>query len=398
MKSFGFLLVVLSSLGSFAATLRVPQDFLTVQGALAASVSGDSIAVSAGLYAIPASPCTLANGSQSTCGLVLHDGTALVGSGPAQTVLDFSGAQIGILLQNGTATVKLFHLQNANTTIYAYVGSNITAKNIIITNSNLGMELNQGNSYTVINTTIVGSHDATQTGSAIDVPFGGVANIQNNLVTNSDRGFTAGSFSFGTYAFNDVFGSHAFDWGVCSAAGCNAVTAPANNVSSDPLYCPDYTLQASSPAKHAGNPAILNSDGTRSDMGAYGGPEAIFPPTPCGGTGVPPNDFAINVEPGSRTIAQGETTSFRVGLTSGVGFDAFMTISVSGFPQNTMTAIINNAIETTPQGANAYVLISTTQGDSAQPATATLAGSYQLTISATGGGLTHLTTVTLNVQ
>src|SRR6266436_1568542 len=130
MKSFGFLLVVLSSLGSFAATLRVPQDFLTVQGALAASVSGDSIAVSAGLYAIPASPCTLANGSQSTCGLVLHDGTALVGSGPAQTVLDFSGAQIGILLQNGTATVKLAHLQNAGTALYAYVGSTITATNL----------------------------------------------------------------------------------------------------------------------------------------------------------------------------------------------------------------------------------------------------------------------------
>src|SRR5713101_2192511 len=288
MKSAGFLLVVFSSLVSFAATLRVPQDFPTVQGAVAASVSGDTIVVSPGLYAIPASPCTLANGAQSTCGLVLHDGTALVGSGPAQTVLDFSGAQIGILLQNGTATAKLFHLQNANTAIYAYVGSNITAKNLIITNSNLGMELNQGNSYTVINTTIDGTHDPTQTGSAIDVPFGGVANIQNNLVTNSDRGFTAGSFSLGTYAFNDVFGSHGVDWGVCSAAGCNAVTAPANNVSSDPLYCSDFTLQTGSPARNAGNPAILNPDGTRSDIGAYGGPEAILPSTACGGTSPPP--------------------------------------------------------------------------------------------------------------
>src|SRR6266851_3055476 len=129
MKSAGFLLVVFSSLVSFAATLRVPQDFPTVQGAVAASVSGDTIVVSPELYAIPASPCTLANGAQSTCGLVLHDGTALVGSGPAQTVLDFSGAQIGILLQNGTATVKLLHIRNALTDIFAYLGSNITVTN-----------------------------------------------------------------------------------------------------------------------------------------------------------------------------------------------------------------------------------------------------------------------------
>jgi len=67
-------------------------------------------------------------------------------------------------------------------------------------------------------------------------------------------------------------------------------------------------------------------------MGAYGGPEAIFPTTTCGGTGgPPPNDFLLEVEPESRTIAQGETTSFRVKLTSGTGFDAFVTISVSGF-------------------------------------------------------------------
>jgi len=84
MKSLRLLLVlVLSSLSLFAATLRVPEDFPTVQGAVAASVAGDTIVVSPGLYVTPTSPCSLANGSQSTCGLVLHDGTALVGSGPA---------------------------------------------------------------------------------------------------------------------------------------------------------------------------------------------------------------------------------------------------------------------------------------------------------------------------
>jgi hypothetical protein len=119
--------------------------------------------------------------------------------------------------------------------------------------------------------------------SGIDVPFGGVANIQNNLVTHSDRAFTAGSFSFGTYAFNDAFGSLAFDWGECDSAGCTTVSAPANNVSADPLYCQDFSLQIGSPARNTGNPAILNPDETRSDLGAYGGPEAILPSITCGG-------------------------------------------------------------------------------------------------------------------
>jgi hypothetical protein len=125
---------------AMASTLRVPQDYATVQDAVAASVSGDTILVSPGLYTIPVNPCTLANGSQTTCGLVLHDGTTLVGSGPAQTGLDFSGGTIGVLLQNGTAAVKLAHLQNAGTAIFAYVGSSLTATNILITNAKDGME------------------------------------------------------------------------------------------------------------------------------------------------------------------------------------------------------------------------------------------------------------------
>src|SRR6266446_7535288 len=163
MKTAQILLVlVLLSLASFAGTLRVPQDFPAVQSAVAASIAGDTIVVSPGLYTIPVSPCTLANGSQHTCGLVLHDGTTLTGSGPAQTVLDFSGAEIGILLQFATATVKLLHLRNAATAIYVYVGSNITVKNVIITDLTgpnvLGIELNQGNSYTIHNNTIDNIH------------------------------------------------------------------------------------------------------------------------------------------------------------------------------------------------------------------------------------------------
>jgi hypothetical protein len=41
-----------------------------------------------------------------------------------------------------------------------------------------GIELDQSNNYTIINTTIDGIHNAAQTASGIDMPFGGAANIQ----------------------------------------------------------------------------------------------------------------------------------------------------------------------------------------------------------------------------
>lgn len=281
MKSARLLLVlVLSSLASFAGTLRVPQDFPTVQDAVAASVAGDTILVSPGVYVIPPVPSTILS---VTVGLELHDGTALVGSGPAQTVLEFSDAGAGII-PLGTATVKLLHLRKAAIAIYAYIGSNITVTNCIITDpigtTVLGMELNQGSSYTIHNNTIDNIHQTNDPfGTGIDVPFGGVADIQNNLLTSNTHGVTAGSFSGGTYAYNDVFGSMTADWSTCDANGCTAVSAPANNISADPLYCSDFTLRPGSPARNAGNPAILNPDGTRSDIGAYGGPEAILPST-----------------------------------------------------------------------------------------------------------------------
>lgn len=297
MKSAQLLLVlVLSSLASFAGTLRVPQDYPTVQAAVAASVAGDTILVSPGLYVIPGVPSTILPG---TDGLELHDGTTLAGSGPAQTVLEFTGADAGIV-PLGTATVKLLHLRKAAIAINAYIGSNITVTNVLITDPTgtnvYGMELNQGNSYTIHNNTIDNIHQTNDPfGTAIDVPFvGGVTDIQNNLLTSNTHGVTAGSFSGGIYTYNDVFGSTIADWSTCTANGCTPVSAPANNISADPLYCTDFTLQPGSPAVHAGNPAILNPDGTRSDIGAYGGPEAIFPATPCGGP-MPPSRLRATV-------------------------------------------------------------------------------------------------------
>jgi hypothetical protein len=46
------------------------------------------------------------------------------------------------------------------------------------------------------------------------------------------------------------------------------------SIISDPLFTPEYTLGSGSPCIDAGDPNILDPNGSRSDMGAFGGPGA----------------------------------------------------------------------------------------------------------------------------
>jgi hypothetical protein len=278
--------LLLMPLLSFAATLRVPQDYPTPQAAVAASIYGDVILISPGMYVVPPVPFQLANGMTVRVGLALHDGTTLQGSGPAQTVLDMRGADHGVLVQSATATVKLIQIKNAvSANIFVYIAGVATISNVISTKDTPfccgAIAFDQGNAYTVYNSTV--DHSAYGDGG-INVSFFGTFNAQNNLVTNNGYGIYFYYYPLQGAAYNDVFGSTISNWVYCESPGCAPIDPLPDNISADPLYCPDFSLQPASPAIHAGNPAILNPDGTRSDMGAYGGPEAILPPvtaTPC---------------------------------------------------------------------------------------------------------------------
>jgi len=82
-------------------------------------------------------------------------------------------------------------------------------------------------------------------------------------------------------AYNDVWGNEEED--VCSGGypGSTACTAiefidQDGNLSVDPEFTDeaDFALDSGSPLIDAGDPAILDTDGTVSDMGAHGGPDA----------------------------------------------------------------------------------------------------------------------------
>ena len=77
-----------------------------------------------------------------------------------------------------------------------------------------------------------------------------------------------------TYTNNDVWNNVDNYNGVAEQGGSNG------NITVDPLFTDasgnDFTLQSTSPCIDAGNsdPIYNDPDGSRNDMGAYGGPKA----------------------------------------------------------------------------------------------------------------------------
>jgi hypothetical protein len=129
---------------------------------------------------------------------------------------------------------------------------------------------------TLINNTIVFN-------SVLDTDWGaGVAQFRRTEPTmdNNIVAFNHGSGAWSEddvdalYTYSLTYGNDPDFAGLMTGSGTG-------DVSADPLFVrvsddsdwtnDDYQLQSRSPARHVGNPAFNNPDGTRSDMGAYGG-------------------------------------------------------------------------------------------------------------------------------
>jgi Galactose oxidase-like, Early set domain/Glyoxal oxidase N-terminus len=98
-------------------------------------------------------------------------------------------------------------------------------------------------------------------------------------------------------------------------------------------------------------------------------------------------DFALSASPSTRTLSGNSKTTYTVTVTALGPFSAAVTFSVSGLPARTSTSFSPTSLA----GAG-----NTTLTVSSRPKAPT--GTYPLTITATGGGLTHSTTVNLVIQ
>jgi hypothetical protein len=101
------------------------------------------------------------------------------------------------------------------------------------------------------------------------------AHFTNNAITESGTGIHFGNyphFDAGIYFngfWNNISGNY-------YSVGCPTCFDTAGNIEAYPMYANpdsgDFHLQAYSPLIDAGDPNILDVDGTRSDIGCYGGP------------------------------------------------------------------------------------------------------------------------------
>ena len=96
------------------------------------------------------------------------------------------------------------------------------------------------------------------------------ATFVNTVVAGNDGGFYHGSGTAPTLTYTDVWDNGTDFTGLSDPTGADG------NVSVDPLFLADYSLDAASPLVDAGDPAILDLDGSRADVGAFGGPEGAW--------------------------------------------------------------------------------------------------------------------------
>lgn len=95
----------------------------------------------------------------------------------------------------------------------------------------------------------------------------------------------------------------------------------------------------------------------------------------------------VSATPSSQTVPAGTGTSYNVSLTPSNGFSGNVTFSVNGLPSGATASFIPSSVSKVPDPSNMAVSTSSS----------TRTGTYQLTITANSGTLTHSTQVTLIV-
>ena len=120
-------------------------------------------------------------------------------------------------------------------------------------------------------------------GSELFQQGSGTVQLNNTVVQATSSAWALYGSSTGQFSYNDVYNSSS---GVRTYGG--SFTAGTRDISEDPSFVdahcssssrPSFALAGSSPAIDAGDPeaAYNDADGSRNDMGAYGGPYGVWP-------------------------------------------------------------------------------------------------------------------------
>ena len=263
-------------------TYRVPEDYSTIQEALDQARSCDTVQVAPGNY----------NGH-----FQVREGILLLGAGSDKTTIDgegrsgsvitaYPGSQIegftitgsgtnyfdsGIWHSEGRITVRRNRFTGNTVGLFSWCFNSdcaaeaVIENNIFDHNTRIAIDANKDPIHKIVNNTIVFNSRGVVLNNSHSV-------AENNIIVNNTGDGLVDTGKGATARYNDVWQNGRNYLGLTPGLG---------DVSVDPRFINpasgDYHLRVDSPVKDAGNPgaAYLDIDGTRNDMGRYGGPHSV---------------------------------------------------------------------------------------------------------------------------
>jgi hypothetical protein len=153
--------------------------------------------------------------------------------------------------------------------IYLYVSDSVIAtNNLILMGTGIEGIHNDGVTYLQITNNYIKGRDIT---SPLGMYVGSQDTVKNNVITNMVTGIEVFGSQNPVVKYNNLWNNN---------TNYSGFTPDTTNLSVDPMIVNDdstqgeldFHLQKYSPLIDAGDPNILDKDGTRSDIGLYGGP------------------------------------------------------------------------------------------------------------------------------
>ena len=283
--------------------------FNTIQEGIDASAGGDTVLVRAGTYI---GNLTLVDKDIMLTSLFVNSGDE---NDISTTIIDGNHTGTALLIQNADVTVNGFTIQNGQASDNGAGGIQIEGGNSVVSHCaitrNNGIGVNEwgaggltfNNGYLqVINCILTenyspgGASAIRAGGCSIDVINTLVANnsgtmafhyntvtgsIVNSTIANNSRGF---GFNISPISvMNCIAWNNNRDyWGDLGNIRYSNTDQPFSgegNISTNPVfmnpYAGDFHLQQNSPCIDAGDPDMIDANGSRNDMGYYGGQQGV---------------------------------------------------------------------------------------------------------------------------
>ena len=227
-------------------------------------------------------------------GMDIFNSNALVSNNfiytdPNSLAVIIEGINIEAFTSNYTPIIDSNYIVTQGDAIYKFLGSKPTITNNIIMIGGSGIVIQQSDSAKVFNNRIINPGyagiDANSFTNLIlynnyiigkpsglyGIKVGPNTIVKNNVVTNSNRGIGKWGSQNPIVKYNDSWNN---------SINYDSITPDTTNISVDPMIVNgdstlgklDFHLQMFSPLIDAGDPNILDKDGSRSDIGLYGGP------------------------------------------------------------------------------------------------------------------------------